>query len=269
MKYSKETVELALLVLRETIEESGEYPAALVIAENERLRKRAEQAEEERDKYLCDCQDYHKTVQGLESENAELREKLAVAEKSNHDLPGDTECPHCGFGYMLPSGRCDHCNLRKNEPGYQTEDDDGPRCETCDDTGKVETCAEYVFPGTPDKPCPDCRPKPSQGQWAVTSVKLVGESEARLIAKLLNCHPDTANDYRAVPLSPAADGDGGPWVLFRDFSQHGIPCFYVDAIESRSEPKDARRFESMKEAKDYCKAVGGFLLPVRLSDVQG
>lgn len=32
--------------------------------------------------------------------------------------PLDTECPHCGGGYVLPSGRCDHCNLRPNEPGY-------------------------------------------------------------------------------------------------------------------------------------------------------
>lgn len=58
---------------------------------------------------------------GCYNESSESESDLFLAaplagEKCEH--PG--LCPHCAAGYFLPSGVCDHCNLRRNEPGYPT-----------------------------------------------------------------------------------------------------------------------------------------------------
>lgn len=146
-------------------------------------------------------------------------EKLAAAGNEIHDLRENLE--------MVAKLR----DSATNELARYKSSDEAEQCETCEGTGKVETCAEYEFPGTPDKDCPDCTPKavplaPEDGPWVV----MVGDP-SRTIRVYWSGHAD----------------------------------YYTRSTEDAT--KLATHDEASDAAREYRRKYGNEAWPVRLSDV--
>lgn len=45
-----------------------------------------------------------------------LEQQLDRSLEYFNSVSADTECPTCGIGFRLPSGRCDHCDTMFDSP---------------------------------------------------------------------------------------------------------------------------------------------------------